>query len=131
MYSFLKYQGLGNDFLIFESRSRTDLIDNIHSNPNIIRNICNRNFGVGADGIIIVRSPENTGKVKMQIFNADGSEAEMCGNGIRCLAKYLFDRKEIQLNNDIQIETLSGIICTRILPSEKIYVNISQVKNLL
>nr|YP_009530417.1 diaminopimelate epimerase [Paulinella micropora]AXY63106.1 diaminopimelate epimerase [Paulinella micropora] len=107
MLQFSKYQGLGNDFLIFDNRS---LVNNrIPQAPDSewIQGICNRNFGVGADGIIIILPPIGRGDLRMRIFNADGKEAEMCGNGIRCLTKFLGDSDTHSIWN---IETLAGII---------------------
>ena len=97
MLSFSKYQGLGNDFLILEGR-QGQLPDAISDpDPAWVRHICDRRFGVGADGLILALPPQAEGELRMRIINADGSEAEMCGNGIRCLARYLaeIDRQGI------------------------------------
>ncbi|NDD43922.1 MAG: diaminopimelate epimerase, partial [Synechococcaceae bacterium WB9_4xB_025] len=91
MLQFSKYQGLGNDFVVLEGRAGQ--LDASIRNPDAawIRRICDRRFGIGADGIILALPPETDGDLRMRIFNADGSEAEMCGNGIRCLARFLAD----------------------------------------
>lgn len=103
---FQKYHGLGNDFIILNS---LNTIINLNTEQTI--QLCHRNFGIGADGIIIV-SKSNTADFKMTIINSDGSIAKMCGNGIRCLSKYLVDNK-LFFNNKISIETDAGIkICT-------------------
>ncbi len=87
MKNFEKWQGCGNDFVIIDSRSDSEIDD-----EKKIVQICDRHFGVGADGVIYVL-PSKIADVRMRIFNADGSEAEMCGNGIRCFTKFLLDGK--------------------------------------
>ncbi|MCI7552017.1 MAG: diaminopimelate epimerase [Actinomycetaceae bacterium] len=84
---FTKIHGIGNDFIVFDGISSPfDLT------PRQVRILCDRNFGVGADGVIIVQPPRNPGSAGyMHYFNADGSLAQMCGNGIRCTAKWLVD----------------------------------------
>ncbi len=89
---FTKVEGLGNDFVVVdlrraaEARRRRRLIEN----PAVVRAVCNRHFGVGADGVLAIL-PGVDGDARMRVLNADGSEAEMCGNGIRCVAKVLYD----------------------------------------
>ena len=88
MLQFSKYQGLGNDFLIVEGR-QGQLPDAISDpDPAWVRRICDRRFGVGGDGLILALPPQAEGELRMRILNADGSEAEMCGNGIRCCLLY-------------------------------------------
>lgn len=82
-YSFSKYQGCGNDFIIIDD---TDHVFNIL--PEIIAKMCSRTRGVGADGLILIQ-PSVKADFKMRIFNLDGHEADMCGNGLRCLGKLL------------------------------------------
>ena len=103
MFSFCKMQGTGNDFVII------DCMENQfeYSLPVLAKFLCDRHYGVGADGIILVDKSE-VADFKMRIFNSDGTEAQMCGNGIRCLAKYVFDKKRID-QNKFEIETLAGI----------------------
>ena len=83
---FSKLNGLGNDFVITDDRENkyTENLD------EMARKLCHRRTGIGADGLVFVRKSE-TCDVRMQIFNSDGSEAEMCGNGVRCFAKYVYD----------------------------------------
>jgi len=96
--------GLGNDFVIVEENQIKNLADlNILS-----RKICDRHFGVGADGLVIIETSERA-DARMRIFNPDGSEAEMCGNAIRCFAKYLFERGIVSKKRMV-IETLAGLI---------------------
>lgn len=101
---FVKTQGLGNDFILING-----LIEQLPENlAAFSRKVCDRHFGIGADGVIIVRASK-IADIRMQIINSDGSEAEMCGNGIRCFAKYLYERK-IVAKNKMTVETLAGII---------------------
>lgn len=99
---FFKYHGTGNDFII---------IDGMAGGPSLaageIEAVCDRHTGVGADGVIFACAPESGADAAMRIFNADGSEAEMCGNGIRCLAKYLFERLGLR-REEMFIETGAG-----------------------
>lgn len=99
---FVKMHGLGNDFVFFTS----DQLNGI-SAVNLAKKICRRGFSVGADGIVIV-SDSNDADYEMKIINADGSEAEMCGNAIRCLGKYLYE-VEKDKRDKFDIETKAGI----------------------
>lgn len=85
--AFSKYHGLGNDFVLVDNRHQTDLI----LTPEQVTKWCDRNFGIGADGVIFTLPGQNGTDYTMRILNSDGSEPEMCGNGIRCLAKYVAD----------------------------------------
>lgn len=100
---FTKMQGNGNDFVVIED------FDNIYLNfeQELAKKLCDRHFGIGGDGILLVRN-SNVAKVQMVIINADGSYASMCGNGIRCFAKYIYD-KGIVKDKTIKIETGDGI----------------------
>ena len=120
MLQFSKYQGLGNDFLIVDQRQgasnhgkpvRSERLDGEQA-----RHLCDRRFGVGADGLILALPPEADGEVRMRIFNADGSEPEMCGNGIRCLARFLADRDGDRPGRSWRIETLAGLMVPELLP---------------
>ena len=91
--SFYKYQGTGNDFIIFDNRA----LFFPKSNNLLISNLCNRHFGIGADGLILLENDENS-NFKMIYYNADGNESTMCGNGGRCIVAFakklqLFDKK--------------------------------------
>lgn len=99
---FSKLNGLGNDFVITDDRENkyTENLD------EMARKLCHRRTGIGADGLVFVRKSE-TCDVRMQIFNSDGSEAEMCGNGVRCFAKYVYD-KGIFKHERMSVETLAG-----------------------
>jgi len=101
---FWKMHGLGNDYIVIDNR---DEKLNEKDLSGIAGNLCRRRFSVGADGLLLLcNSP--VADVKMRIFNADGSEAEMCGNGIRCLAKYSYENN-ITCKTELKIETLAGV----------------------
>jgi diaminopimelate epimerase len=100
---FRKYHGLGNDYLVIDPN-----IHDVDLTPDTIRLICDRNFGIGADGILY--GPiESGGNLSLRIFNPDGSEAEKSGNGLRIFAKYLLENKYVDRKN-FGIETLGGIV---------------------
>jgi diaminopimelate epimerase len=100
---FRKYHGLGNDYLVIDPN-----VYDVKLTPDAIRLICDRNFGVGADGILYgpIESRDN---LNLKIFNPDGSEAEKSGNGLRIFAKYLFENKYVD-RKDFNIETLGGVV---------------------
>ncbi len=100
-------QGIGNDFVLIDCRENDLGIQNSEFEI-VAKHLCNRRFGIGADQLLVL-CPSRIADFKMRIFNADGSEVEMCGNGIRCLAKYIWDRN-ISDKEVLQIETLAGII---------------------
>ena len=104
MIEFTKMTGLGNDYIYINNINDKNKIVNI---PAFTRYICNRHFGVGADGVILIKD-SNIADFKMEIYNSDGSQAEMCGNGIRCFGKYVYD-KELTSKKELRIETLAGI----------------------
>ena len=104
--AFTKMHGLGNDFIFIE-----DLESGLDFSPEAVQWFCNRHFGIGADGMILVR-PASTPDADfyMHYINADGTLAEMCGNGVRCFAKYLVDREFIARDRDeLVVETLGGL----------------------
>ncbi len=103
---FVKMHGLGNDFVVIE-----DLSEDLDLTPDAVAWFCDRHFGIGADGLILVR-PATTPDADfyMLYYNSDGSVAEMCGNGIRCFAKYLVDHGLAAADRDsIVVETLGGL----------------------
>ena len=130
--NFTKMHGLGNDFVLIDCRQVK--LDNL---TGLSRRLCRRRFGVGADQMLLLFDSIRA-DFMMRILNADGSEVEMCGNGIRCLAKYIWDRN-LSDKKILSIETLAGIIRPEkvddmvkvdmgepIFEPEKIPVNISQ-----
>jgi diaminopimelate epimerase len=100
--NFTKMHGNGNDFILIE-----DLDNIIQDESSLAKTLCHRNFSIGADGILLVRT-SNIADIKMVIINSDGSIASMCGNGIRCFAKYIWE-KGITKSSSIKIETGDGI----------------------
>ncbi|MEE8400660.1 MAG: diaminopimelate epimerase [Candidatus Hydrothermarchaeaceae archaeon] len=105
---FYKYQGAGNDFILVDNRDE-QILEELKA--GLAKKLCNRRFGIGADGLIFVENSSN-GEAFMHIFNPDGSEPHMCGNGIRCIAKYLYDFGA--RNDELSIETLAGVKNVRI-----------------
>ena len=100
---FTKMEGLGNDYIIFDCTKELKI-----DNPNeLSKKLSNRHFGIGSDCIILIKN-SNIADYMMDIYNKDGSRAEMCGNGIRCIGKYIYDKK-LTTKNIITIETLAGI----------------------
>jgi diaminopimelate epimerase len=104
---FSKYQGLGNDFILIDNRHQSNPVI---TPPQAVK-LCDRHFGIGADGVIFALPGENGADYTMRIFNSDGSEPEMCGNGIRCLAKFIADlTQKHEEGHFYRIQTLAGII---------------------
>ncbi|MBI4322161.1 MAG: diaminopimelate epimerase [Chloroflexi bacterium] len=99
---FTKVHGLGNDFILVDARDGAPL-------PwgDLAQRVCDRHYGVGADGLILLLA-SGEADFRMRILNNDGSEAQMCGNGIRCLARYVFDRG-LTTKTSLAIETLAGV----------------------
>lgn len=102
MIKFTKMHGLGNDYVYIDAIHQK--IQNISS---LAQFVSNRNFGIGSDGLILICESKNA-DFKMRMFNSDGSEAEMCGNGIRCVGKFVYD-KGLTDKTTVKIETLAGI----------------------
>jgi diaminopimelate epimerase len=98
---FWKMHGLGNDYVVIDDRDQK-----ITDAAGLAKKLCERRFSVGADGLLLVYN-STVADVKMRIFNSDGSEAEMCGNGIRCFAKYCYENG-ITKKSEFTVETLSG-----------------------
>ncbi|HUU50876.1 MAG TPA: diaminopimelate epimerase [Nitrospinota bacterium] len=99
---FTKMHGIGNSYIYINCFN-----EEVKNPSALAREISDKNFGVGSDGLVLI-IPSDKADFKMRIFNADGSEAEMCGNGIRCLGKYVYDHKMTN-KEKITVETLSGI----------------------
>lgn len=104
--SFTKLNGLGNDFVFFNGLSDAFDID-----ADQVKRICDRHFGIGADGVIVVRPSRVDGAdAFMDYWNADGTLAQMCGNGVRCFAKYLVDRKLVDVSRgSLDVNTRAGV----------------------
>lgn len=123
--NFIKMHGIGNDYVFvdcFEETITEELSD-------LSRRISDRHFGVGSDGLILIE-PSEKAPVRMRMFNSDGTEAEMCGNGLRCVAKYVFDQKKVE-DTTFPIETGAGILTVEVTPGpdgliEKVRINMGQ-----
>ena len=102
MIKFTKMEGLGNDYVYVDCTKQ-----NLENASNLAKIISDRHFGVGSDGLILIKSSKKA-DFRMQMFNSDGTEAEMCGNGIRCVGKYVYD-KDLTDKTTLKIETLAGI----------------------
>ncbi|MGA2265078.1 MAG: diaminopimelate epimerase [Phycisphaerae bacterium] len=99
---FVKLQGSGNDYVYIDGFHQR-----VEDPADLARAISDRHFGVGSDGLILIL-PSTVADVRMRIFNADGSEAEMCGNGVRCVAKYAYDHG-LAKANPLRVETAAGV----------------------
>jgi diaminopimelate epimerase len=104
---FTKLQGLGNDFVLVDARNEN------RDWPKLARAMCRIHFGIGADGLLLLLNSEKA-DFRMRVFNPDGSEAEACGNGLRCFVRYLSDHKMIS-GNTVSIETMAGIRQAKLL----------------
>ncbi len=107
---FVKMQGAGNDYIYLDCFAQPPPDDP----TTLARRLSDRHFAIGADGLILIL-PSSLAHVRMRVFNADGSEAEMCGNGIRCVAKYVFDHG-LCPETQIRIETAAGVIPVEVFP---------------
>ena len=108
---FVKMHGLGNDFILIDCLNKS--LGDSSFLSYLAKKLCDRNFGIGADGLILIL-PSSKADLRMRIFNFDGSEAQMCGNGIRCFAKYAYENKLIS-KNKFAVETLAGIITPELI----------------
>ncbi len=99
---FAKLQATGNDFILIEAEGLH------HEWPRLAEAMCQRRFGIGADGLMLLLKSK-VANFRMRIFNSDGSEAEVCGNGLRCFARYVIDRSLAEADKEISIETTAGI----------------------
>lgn len=115
---FAKMHGIGNDFVI---------VDGVRSNYNgaswqeIARQICDRRFGVGSDGLIVIEKP-NSDLFRMRMWNPDGTESEMCGNGVRCVARYIAS-EGLSSSDVIPIQTGAGLLQLELLPTGEVRVD--------
>jgi diaminopimelate epimerase len=123
LIEFTKYQGLGNDFILIDNRHQATP----RITPAQAIQLCDRHFGIGADGVIFVLPGEQGADYTMRIFNSDGSEPEMCGNGIRCMGRFIAEL-EGQGNQSIiyKIHTLAGSIVPEILADGQVRVDMGE-----
>ncbi|UZQ56283.1 diaminopimelate epimerase [Trichothermofontia sichuanensis B231] len=119
---FSKYHGLGNDFILIDNRATPDPC----LTPEQARFLCDRHFGVGADGVIFALPGQGGTDYSMRIFNADGSEPEMCGNGIRCLAKFIATLEGNAAPRAYRIHTLAGVITPKLEADGQVTVDMGE-----
>ena len=117
-----KMQGCGNDFVIidYEEFQKMDC-----KMDEAARKLCDRNFGVGADGLIIPNTNTDDADIGWFFYNSDGSTAQMCGNGMRCFAKYAYDKKLVD-KKEFTVKTLAGIMTPQIMDDGQVRVNMSK-----
>src|SRR5437667_10365626 len=108
MLRFTKMNGAGNDFVLIDNR-----VGNVHLNRSQIAHLCDRHRGIGADGILLLEKAANRADFRMRYFNPDGGEAEMCGNGARCFAR--FANKVAGTEGKISFETPAGVISAELI----------------
>lgn len=116
---FAKYQALGNDYIVIDEEGLGALA------PALVRTLCDRHLGLGADGILLV-GPRREGRFAVRILNPDGSEAEKSGNGLRILARYLFDRREVAAA-PFPVDTAGGEVVCRVERADAIAVEMGRV----
>ena len=112
---FVKMHGLGNDFILIDCLNKS--LGDSSFLSYLAKKLCNRNFGIGADGLMLILASSKA-DLQMRIFNSDGTEAQMCGNGIRCFAKYTYENKLVS-KNKFTVETLAGIITPELIFKDK------------
>lgn len=122
-----KMQGCGNDFVIIDYNEYKEGISKKlwKDMPSAAVKLCDRNFGVGADGMIIPNIEAEDADIGWFFYNSDGSAAQMCGNGMRCFAKYAYDKKLVN-KKDFAVKTLAGIIRPKISDDGSVRVNMSK-----
>lgn len=117
---FAKYHGLGNDFILIDNRSSSEPV----ITPEQAVKLCDRHFGIGADGVIFALPGQDGTNYSMRIFNSDGSEPEMCGNGIRCLARFVAELSGSKSQTvEYRIHTLAGVITPQITADGQVRVD--------
>ena len=117
-WPFWKMHGAGNDFVVTAGDAAAHLARSDEAWGALAERVCDRHFGVGADGLIAVL-PSGVADRRMRMFNPDGSEAEMCGNGIRCLVKFVLDQDDdLRARGTLRVETLAGVLDAVAAPGE-------------
>ena len=117
-----KMQGCGNDFVILDYQDFQKMNSEM---SDVAKKLCDRNFGIGADGLIIPNLTTEDADIGWFFYNSDGSTAQMCGNGMRCFAKYVYDKKLVE-KKEFTVKTLAGIITPKIIDNGQIQVNMSK-----
>lgn len=115
-------QGLGNDFVVldFEEYKKTQI-----SKEDLAKKLCDRHFGIGADGLIIINPKTQNTDIGWFFYNSDGTIAQMCGNGMRCFARYVFDHKLVD-KKEFSVDTKAGVIIPKIVDKEHVRVNMNK-----
>jgi diaminopimelate epimerase len=128
---FVKAEGTGNDFVVVDLRPGQPAARQLaHAgrspeDPATVREICDRHFGVGADGVLAIL-PSTSGDARMRVLNADGSEAEMCGNGLRCVAKVLYESDPALRRPTLRIETGAGVLTCTLEVADGVVTNVTE-----
>ena len=117
-----KMQGCGNDFVILDYEEFQKMNCEM---SEVAKKLCDRNFGIGADGLIIPNTQVEDADIGWYFYNSDGSTAQMCGNGMRCFAKYVYDKGLVN-KKEFTVKTLAGIMTPQILDDGQIRVNMSK-----
>lgn len=127
--SFAKYSGCGNDFIVIDNRKL-----GLTPHPQLVTRLCHRQLGIGADGIIFLENSDTPSPYRMRIFNADGSEAEMCGNGLRCLAHFIHNQEQTHstfairtMHSDMQV-SVNGSNVTVMMPPPGEKIRVQEVR---
>ncbi len=118
---FVKMQATGNDFVVINRRVHSPQ-SIVHSLPKLAKKLCDRRFGIGADGLLLLEKSKKC-DFRMRIFNPDGSEPEMCGNGLRCVAAFAHKNKIAPAN--MSVETKTGILNAKVT-KDKVRINMTQ-----
>ena len=120
--NFTKMNGLGNDFVIldYDEYKKTGL-----EPDKLALKLCDRNFSIGADGLIIVKPDTDVADISWIFYNSDGSVAQMCGNGMRCFARYVYDKKLVT-KKEFSVETKAGVIIPKIISDTEVRVNMGK-----
>ncbi|XP_057970665.1 diaminopimelate epimerase, chloroplastic [Malania oleifera] len=119
---FVKYHGLGNDFILVDNRDSLEP----RITPEQAVKLCDRNFGIGADGVIFAMPGINGTHYTMRIFNSDGSEPEMCGNGVRCFARFIAELDSLNGRQSFTVHTGAGLIVPEIQDDGKVRVDMGE-----
>ncbi|KAK9920729.1 hypothetical protein M0R45_029275 [Rubus argutus] len=119
---FVKYHGLGNDFILVDNRDTSEP----KITPEQAVRLCDRNFGIGADGVIFALPGINGTDYTMRIFNSDGSEPEMCGNGVRCFARFITELENLQGKQRFTLHTGAGLIVPEIVDDGQVRVDMGE-----
>ena len=112
---FTKMQGTGNDFVVLDCVAHPEYLE-FALIPALVSKMCDRHYGIGADGLVLVL-PSEIADIQMRIINSDGSEAEMCGNGIRCFARFVYEQNIVR-KESMTVETLAGVLVPRMILDE-------------